>query len=140
MNLSLNFWRILQFTGLIMAEIYDLTFVHPSRWLICGPSCSGKTTFISKLIEKSDELFDVCFQKKIYCSETKPIGLFKNFELLQDFNDLNFEDSSEKINSIIVIDDKMEEAINSEKMSSLYTKYSHHYNITVLFLCQNLFS
>ena len=118
-------------------KYYDVTFLHPSRWIIYGPSCSGKTTFVSNLVENSKRFFDTDFTHKIYCSDTKPIGEFENFEVINDIEDL--KDFFQKSNSLIVIDDNMEQVVNSPLMSKLFTKYSHHNKLTIIFITQNLF-
>ena len=55
-----------------------------------------------------------------------------NIEFIQDLPD-NFES-----NCLIVFDDMMEEASNSEKVQSLFTR-GRHLNISVILLTQNLF-
>ncbi len=53
-------------------------------------------------------------------------------------------DDVEKLNDggfhIIVLDDLMEQIIKSIESQKLFTKYCHHYNITVIFLTQNMFA
>ena len=122
-----------------MNEHFNVTFTHPGRWLIVGPSFSGKTTFVSKLMEKASEIFNVEFDKKIYCSDTDPGNAFREFELINEIEEMDLNNSNKNLNTIIILDDKMEKAINDNTVSELYTKFSHHYNITIIFLTQNLF-
>jgi len=40
---------------------------------------------------------------------------------------------------LIVLDDLMAEGGNDKRVLDLFTKHSHHQNITVLYLCQDMF-
>lgn len=42
-------------------------------------------------------------------------------------------------NIILVLDDVMAQGINNEDLMNLFTTYSHHMGINVLFLLQNIF-
>ena len=122
-----------------MNKNFDVSFIHPGRWLIAGPSNSGKTTFVCKLLAKSKDLFNIDFERKIYCSDTRPTDDFENFEIVEEIEHIDFKNFDKSINTIIILDDKMDQAINSELVSDIYTKLSHHNNITIIFLTQNLF-
>ena len=41
---------------------------------------------------------------------------------------------------MIVLDDLMEYIVKSVETQNLFTKYCHHYNITAIFLTQNVFA
>ena len=41
---------------------------------------------------------------------------------------------------VIVLDDLMEYIIKSVETQNLFTKYCHHYNISAIFLTQNIFA
>ena len=134
-NNNMSFERI----RLPMNKNFDVSFIHPGRWLIAGPSNSGKTTFVCKLLAKSKDLFNIDFERKIYCSDTRPTDDFENFEIVEEIEHIDFKNFDKSINTIIILDDKMDQAINSELVSDIYTKLSHHNNITIIFLTQNLF-
>ena len=40
---------------------------------------------------------------------------------------------------LLVLDDLMEEGGNDKRVLDLFTKHSHHQNITVIYLCQDMF-
>ena len=40
---------------------------------------------------------------------------------------------------LLVLDDLMEEGGNDKRVSDLFTKHSHHQNVTVIYLCQDMF-
>ena len=39
----------------------------------------------------------------------------------------------------MVLDDLMEEGSNDKRVLDLFTKHSHHQNVTVIYLCQDMF-
>ena len=55
-----------------------------------------------------------------------------NLEKVQSLKDGNFHG--------IVLDDLMEYIIKSVETQKLFTKYCHHYNISAIFLTQNIFA
>lgn len=122
-----------------MTEEFDLTFKHPSRWIIYGPSQSGKTTFVSKLMKNSEEYFGVKFKKKILCCDYFPEDFPKDFEINNDIGEIISKKLSSDSPSVVIIDDQMNFAVNDESVSDFFTKHSHHLNSTVIFITQNLF-
>jgi len=40
----------------------------------------------------------------------------------------------------MVLDDLMDEGSNDKRVLDLFTKHSHHQNVTVIYLCQDMFS
>ena len=40
---------------------------------------------------------------------------------------------------VLILDDLMDEGGNDKRVLDLFTKHSHHQNVTVLFLCQDIF-
>ena len=126
-----------------MTFINDLTFIHPSRWLIYGPSGSGKSTFVNNLILDSIELFGLQFDTILYCSGQgfPKFNKVNNVSILMcnSFTNSYIDNLDSTKNNLIIIDDNMNIAANDILISDLFTKKSHHKNITVIFLVQNLF-
>ena len=126
-----------------MKNTDDLTFKHPSRWLINGPSGSGKSTFVNNLILDSNVLFGLRFDTILYCSGQgfPEFDKINNVTILKcnSFTNSYIDSLDTTKNNLIIIDDNMNLAANDLLISDLFTKKSHHKNITVLFLVQNLF-
>lgn len=120
-------------------EYFDLTFTHPSRWIIYGPSQSGKTTFVDNLMKRSEELFGISFEKKILCCDYPPGDKFKSFEVVDNIEDEKLFLLKANESSVVILDDQMNKAVNDELVSDYFTKHSHHLNSTVIFITQNLF-
>ena len=75
---------------------FDLTFKHPSNFLLCGPSSSGKTHLALKIIKNKRILFDVVpkhviliysYPQKVY-QEMYALGVITN--MLEGYS--NFEE------------------------------------------------
>ena len=121
----------------------DLTLQHPSRFLIYGPSGSGKTTLVEKLLNSMKSLFGFYFDRIIYLSgQTFPkfeyiFGI--PIEKFSNLSEFTLSEINPQLNNLIILDDNMHQVSNNLLISDLFTKISHHCNITVILLVQNLF-
>lgn len=117
----------------------DVRLQAPFALGVIGMSGSGKSVFTFRLIEYADEMITPPPKKIIYCYGEYQ-ELFDNFRHVifhQGLPDLDeFVGNKEPI--LLVLDDLMAEW--NEEISKLFTKYSHHRNISVVYLSQNLFS
>lgn len=109
--------------------------VHPSTCLLSGPTGSGKTVFVKKLIDH--KMFHPMPTNIVYC--------YGNYQpLFNSMKNVNFEEGlppnlNSIRNALIIIDDLMTELANDNRLSKLFTKGSHHRNLSVIFITQNLF-
>jgi Cdc6-like AAA superfamily ATPase len=118
-------------------------FPAASPIMIAGPTGSGKTYWIHKLLQNN--MFTEIPSSILYC-----YGVYQDF--FDQFNIPNLEfheglPSFEKVKSlndgnfnIIVLDDLMELIVDSVEIQNLFTKFCHHYNITCIFITQNIFA
>ena len=125
-----------------MNQIFDLSLKHPSRIIVFGPSGSGKTTLIERLLLHSTEIFGHPFQNIIYISgQAFPSIEYVNGVLIKKLSELN-EDVIYELNvdhrNLLIFDDNIY-LTNDRLMSDIFTKLSHHKNLTVILLLQNLF-
>ena len=124
----------------------SFTFIHPCACLIAGPSQSGKTTIIkqilfdSKIIQPSPTKIIYCFSiwqtayDEIIQHFTK---LYKNIEFFKGLPEIEKFDRNE--NNLLILDDLMLECANDKNILNIFTRDSHHLNISVFILSQNIF-
>jgi hypothetical protein len=126
-------------------ESYDMTLLTPSKWIIFGSSGSGKTSFVLKLLEFQNEMFNKTFDRIIYFyGQTEPDVKFHNLKNIEIINGLNIDEDylnsfDKNLNNVIILDDLMNEIGNDKVIANLFSKFSRHRNITVFLLLQNIF-
>ena len=116
--------------------------IHPFTSIIAGPTGSGKTHFLIRLLES--EMINPKPDKIIYCySRWQPLYDY----LLKSVNKITFQvglfdnkDINPKQNNLIILDDLLEECNNNKICMDLFTVNSHHMNTSVFVLTQNIFS
>jgi len=124
-------------------EIDDKIFRLPGNAMIAGPSQSGKTQLTKKIIFENQQLFEPPPDKIYYCySEWQPAyeeirNACNNIEFIKGIIDVSEIQSS--VNNLLILDDLMEECGKDDSVRNLFTKDSHHRNIFVFFITQNLF-
>ena len=133
-------------------EKNDLNFQTPSSICVSGPSQSGKSQWILKLIKNRKCLFSIDFVDLIYCIpqnlSLNPNPIFEEIKKqfpsaqlhfgLPDITKLNLNfDNTPKL---LIIDDLMTEFLASYDMVKLLSVEVHHCNITTIFTLHNLFA
>lgn len=117
-----------------------LPFIHPFTMIIAGPSSCGKTTFVSNLIRQSKKLLHPNISKILWCSP-ESTSLPKNLNFLNiDFYKSIPEtiENEDNENLLLVLDDLMIDVYNKQ-VCELFTKGSHHRNLSIILLIQNIF-
>lgn len=114
-------------------------FQLPFRLIISGPSFAGKTCLVLNLIKNREQIFNGPSIKHIvWCCKNKSFApeeihrepIAKIHEGLIDINDL-------KPHTLLIVDDQMNSL--SEQILELFTVHSHHKNISIILIVQNLF-
>lgn len=121
-------------------EGVKLKFVHPSTFICAGPTQSGKSTWVSELITSRN--FEPSIEKVVWSySEYQPLyeklSRELNIEFCKGLIDVESLDSSTR--KLYIIDDLMDESASSVSISNIFTKLSHHRNMSVVLIMQNLF-
>ena len=118
-------------------------FIHPTSVVIAGPSSSGKTAFVIKVLKYS---LILPFPNRIvwlYKEWQSAYDNLKEFlpktEFLNGIDEDIFGSFKTSDRNLVVIDDLMTTAGDSKQISKLFTQESHHRNLTVIFIVQNLF-
>ena len=116
----------------------DPTWQHPFTAIVAGPTGCGKTRWVIRFIENIRRLVDPVPTKIVYSyAEWQPT--YKDLppehvQLVEGTADIP-DYSREPM--LLVIDDQMDRADKS--VTRLFTKGSHHRNISVIYIVQNLF-
>jgi hypothetical protein len=117
-----------------------LKLIHPFTMMVSGPTQSGKTIFVLKLIDNASTLVEPAPKRIIYCYTEYQADKFdycaaRGVEFFKGMPSLEMFDGRE--NTMIILDDLMEEI--DENASKLFTRVSHHRDLSVVLLTQNMF-
>ena len=119
-------------------------FVHPFTCIIAGPSGSGKTQLLLDILAKPNEYIDPPPQRIVYCysawQEKFEHLKKKNIQFVQGLPDMEELISNPNETKLIIFDDMMEETCNNLNIQHLFTRGSHHHNMSIFLLTQNLFA
>ncbi len=110
--------------------------------MVAGPSRSGKTFWVAKLLMSKAKRIHPNPERIVYC--------YRHWQRLYD--KLRMRDPTilwheglpstvlmeKMVDTIVVVDDLMEAGMNDPTLMSMFTEGSHHKNISVVFIVQNL--
>ena len=126
-----------------LGEIDQYIFKHPFTCMIAGPSKSGKTTLLKKFLTNNNIIIDKSIETITYCY-TRWQDSFHELDEVEPKIKFNqglpsIDELSSSNNNLIILDDLMREAGVENAIYDIFTVDSHHKNISVFFLTQNLF-
>ena len=110
-----------------------------------GPSGWGKTYFSKSLpLDHLDELFVKPLTVVHYCNDAWQDGFREMQEEGVKFHESVPEQGQlkkwfPKEGGLLVLDDLMTKEGNDKEVLDLFTKHFHHCNITIIYLCQDMF-
>ena len=97
--------------------------------MVAGPSSCGKSTFVTRLLECREQLCDIVFKNIVLChSENNVPHHLKNVSFVKSVPDF---ENPENVPTLIILNDLMGSAYSS-KVNELFTKGSHHRNISLV--------
>jgi hypothetical protein len=112
---------------------------HPFTMVIAGPTGSGKSYFVSDLIKYKQEMFSMIPDKIVWF-----YGIHQ--PLYDEIPNVTFVEGLPSkyreylgINTLFIIDDLMSECGSDKRLTHLFTKGSHHLNLSIIFITQNFF-
>ena len=128
-----------------MTSSTTMIFKHPFSMLVSGPSGSGKSVWTKKLLLSS--LIQPSPERIIWCyGQWQPLydnirGRIQRIEFVKGIPDHLKDQHYINVGkrNLLVFDDLMTEAKCDQRIADLFTKGSHHRNISVVYLTQNLF-
>lgn len=122
-----------------------MIYKHPFTMTIYGTTGSGKTFWTLKLLKNKEQMIQPNI-KKIYwfygsngaVDEVKKEGI-DNVEFIKGLpTDSWVQKQKRDENKLVIIDDQMND-FKSGVVGNLFTKYSHHENMSVIVMLQNMF-
>lgn len=120
------------------AAVYDMRLPLARNMIISGPSLSGKSYFLSKLLKDTSVYFTPTPTRVLwYFGEIQPKPILPRVEYKRG---LPTEKDIELFHRcIIVLDDLMLESKSSLLVANLFTRVAHHRECFIVHVTQNLF-
>lgn len=121
----------------------NFIFNHPFSLIVAGPSRCGKTYWVINLLLNAAERIIPTPTKIVYCYshwQPKYEVLKKRIDGVEWHEGMPTKPYLDEIsNAILILDDLMAESVNNDQLMSIFTERSHHQNISVILLMQNLY-
>lgn len=127
-----------------------ILFETPSSFILCGATNTGKTFFVKRLLENANFMFKEPPLYILYCYGSVWQNIYD--DMLKHIKHLTFHeglpskaeliDIHKDVNGghfICIFDDLMSETSNNVSIEHLVCVGSHHLNMTIICLVQNLF-
>ena len=115
----------------------EIPFIHPFAMLVCGPSQSGKSKFVLRLLANASTMIQPRPQKICYYfNEYQPA--FDRHPKINFCHGIPSQTELEQMrDTVLIVDDSMQEI--DENILNIFTWGSHHRNISIILILQNLF-
>jgi hypothetical protein len=112
-------------------------WLAPFTCVISGPTGSGKSVFVQRLLKHAQTVIVPPPDRTLYC-----YGVYQ--EVFSEFAGVDFNEGlpsldqfDGKMHTLVIIDDLMHET--SDVVTKLFTRGSHHTNTSVIYITQNMF-
>jgi len=127
-----------------LPPLNEHVFFHPFRAYVAGPTTCGKTKLVENIIFNRQNLIDKPIEKIVICYKAMQES-YDNLKLLNievEFHEglLDSSHFDPKINNLLILDDLMDECKDSKEILKIFTVDSHHKNISVFLISQNIYT
>jgi hypothetical protein len=118
-------------------------FGHPCTVVVSGPTKSGKTTWVLRMIKHCTELFEPAPQQVIFAyNQWQPafarIKCPVPIQLVDGLPNFKALKQTPNVRKLLIMDDFMLN-IKNDKLDILFSQGSHHWNLSIVHIVQNLF-
>ena len=121
----------------------SLQFNSPSTIIISGPTALGKSTFLFRIM-KEPHIFNQKFEKIIYFYSVWQ-SLFEGYDNEKVIfkkgipNEEDIDVFADGNHNLLIIDDLQISALNNHFIANIFSRESHHRNMTVFLILQKFF-
>ena len=137
------YYSIRSLSYFIMSSL-DFSFKHPTSIQMFGHTQFGKIRLVLRFL---DHQVIQPFQTTIILiySESQPdynfaARLYLHIEFEHGWKDYIYNRIRPDQTNLLIVDDQMEEAGSSKTLQNLFNKGSHHRNLTIIYLLQNMYN
>jgi hypothetical protein len=123
-----------------MDTLDTFVFQAPFSCLVAGPSQSGKTTLLLSILKHARQMINPAPDRIMYCyeQEQEAFSTVPGIELHHGLPDT--QDFDPRIHNLVILDDLMDQADCNPAIQKMFTVDTHHKNISIFFITQNLYS
>jgi hypothetical protein len=119
-------------------------FNLPAGFVVCGPTMSGKSTFVFEMLNQPEKLFNKVPARMVYCyGEWQPAfeKLKRKVEFVHGIEPVLQDENffSAEVPTLLVLDDLAVSVCNDARCTRLFTQGVHHRNLSVVLILQNLY-
>ena len=122
-------------------------FIHPFTCMVAGMIGSGKTAWVQTLLQQAQTVIDPPPKRIVWCySQWQPtymvlMATIPQIEFVKGIPPHLEHDSYFDVNkrNLIVFDNQMIDDGGDKRIVNLFTRGSHHRNLSVIYIVQNLF-
>lgn len=122
----------------------EFSFKHPTTLQVSGPSRCGKTRLVLHILEH--QLIQPFPTRIIWVYSEKQAdylgaqALYPHIEFVHGWKDEIYNSINPNTLNLLIVDDQMDEVGNSTSFQNLFSRGSHHRNLTIIYLLQNLYN
>ena len=115
----------------------DPTWKHPFTCVVAGPTGCGKTVWVKEFLKYKSILMSPLPEETVWCYGEWQSGYSQMQHVTFVEGIPKTDEWTDNKPRLVILDDLMTEA--DERVTKLFTKGSHHRNLSVIFIVQNLF-
>ena len=121
----------------------EIKFIHPFTLLVAGPTNSGKTELVKRIVKHVEDLIkpvpsEIVWSYSEFQDSYFELQKLPNVQFCDGIPDLEYFKTTKHIPRLLILDDLMHMS-DSSKLTQLFTNGSHHNNISVINIVQNIF-